>query len=80
MTKAADIRAKSAEELKTLAGEIRGELFKAPGRVVFQEFQDLGERLRHDRGRDFSERSEHGCSNDATGNCIDNAANQARDG
>jgi large subunit ribosomal protein L29 len=29
VTKAADIRAKSAEELKTLAGEIRVELFKA---------------------------------------------------
>ena len=29
MTKATDLRAKSAEELKTLAGEIRGELFKA---------------------------------------------------
>ena len=27
--KAADIRAKSAEELKTLAGELRTELFKA---------------------------------------------------
>ncbi|MDB4976563.1 MAG: hypothetical protein JWN48_4904 [Myxococcaceae bacterium] len=29
MSKAADIRAKSADELKTLAGEIRGNLFKA---------------------------------------------------
>jgi large subunit ribosomal protein L29 len=29
VTKAADIRAKSADELKTLAAEIRGELFKA---------------------------------------------------
>ena len=28
-TKATDLRAKSADELKTLAAEIRGELFKA---------------------------------------------------